>query len=111
MKIRENGNAHRTAEEWEEIVQRYESSGQSLRAFCGREDPSETTLWKWRGKLRGTAKSLARANFLEAKVATTPISNSEEGYEINLRGERSIRVTPPINSQALAELIRIVEKC
>ena len=109
MRIREDGKIFRTAAEWEEIIARFESSGQSPSAFCEAEKISGTSLFKWRGKLRGATSQIRRADFVEAKGGS--ISGAGESYEIRLRGERAIRVKMPFNAAVLSELIRVVEKC
>lgn len=109
MKIRSNGKIYRTLEEWEEIIRRYELSGQSPLDFCEAESIAATTLYKWRKRLRGTRSEMTRGDFVEAKGLSLPRSDSS--YEITLKGGRGIRVSAPFSASVLGELIRVVEQC
>jgi hypothetical protein len=51
MRVLADGRVRRTATEWRGLVERYEQSGLSMTAFCGRAKLSRSSFVKWRRRL------------------------------------------------------------
>lgn len=43
----------RSAQQWEEMMERYERSGMSVAEFCAKEGVVLSTFHRWRAQLRG----------------------------------------------------------
>jgi len=75
MESKTNGRMHRSAGDWQEILNRFTSSGRSLAAFCRAEGISRSTLDVWRRKLQPKASSRkpARREFVEVTPVSEPM--------------------------------------
>jgi transposase-like protein len=67
----------RSAEQWGEIVRRYDSSGLGARAFCRREGLSSSSFERWRRR----AGSSAGARFIELVPPRPMADAAREGAE------------------------------
>lgn len=47
----------RTAEAWRELVEGYPASGLTVPAYCSRRGICRASFYRWRGLLRGSARS------------------------------------------------------
>jgi transposase-like protein len=74
MESKTNGRAHRSATDWQEILDRFASSGRSLAAFCRTEGISRSTFDMWRRKLqpKKTSKKRAPREFVEVTPVSEP---------------------------------------
>jgi transposase len=111
--------------EWRERVRRWERSGESVRAFCGREGLREPAFFGWRRELarrrqerqavraeRKRAKPLPpveSVRFLPVHVAAAKRADDLVGVEILLEAGRTIRVRPGFDRQTLAEVLSVLE--
>jgi transposase-like protein len=89
------GRVLRTAEERQELVARYKSSGLSMTAYCEREGLKLATLSHWvhkrarPGKRRGRQRRNGPMKFAEVKMA---LSGAPALVEVELSGGTRIRV-------------------
>ena len=89
MRVATNGRVRRTADEWRTIVQRFQDSGLSSRAFCRQEQVNLSSLMRWQRKLVAAG---AESSFVEltAPEQTTPAWSVEvelpDGCIVRLRG-------------------------
>ncbi len=51
MRVLADGRVRRTAAEWRGLVERFEQSGLSMTAFCGRAKLPRSSFVKWRRRL------------------------------------------------------------
>lgn len=90
MRSRSNGKVRRSVSEWREILQRFEGSQLSLRAFCKRESLSVESFRRWRAKLAADPVQTTPAPFVQM--------TRDEGLpafwslEIELPDGRTVRV-------------------
>jgi len=112
-------------QEWRERVQRWQQSGESVRAFCRREGLHESAFFAWRRELtrRRQERQAARTErkqvkpsmpakpirFLPVQVAVEDRTGDPGGVEILLDAGRAIRVRPGFDRQTLAEVLAILE--
>ncbi len=101
-----NGRIHRSVEEWQIVIDLFETRGSSPSVFCKEEGISESALYKWRKRLG--SKMLRKVEFIEAKE---PLVAKEEVFEVVLKCGRSLVVKNTFNAVLLSELIRVVERC
>ena len=112
-------------QEWRERVQRWQQSGESVRAFCRREGLHESAFFAWRRELtrRGQERQAVRTERKQVKPSTSakpirffPVQVALEnrtgdpgGVEILLDAGRAIRVRPGFDRRTLAEVLAILE--
>ena len=95
---------------WRRIVEGERSSGLSVRAWCSQNDVRESAFYWWR-------RELARR---DGKTALVPVRITVDGpdvrsatassnpIEIILPHQRSVRITGPIDRQALIDVIAVL---
>ena len=47
-----NTKVHRSAEQWQSLMQTYEDSGLSQQVFCQQNNIAQSTFYSWRSKLK-----------------------------------------------------------
>ncbi len=89
---RSRPHVRRSEEEWREIVQRFEASGQSQHEFCKSEGLTLASFTRWRRRLQASATPAAIDHgFVEiARACTTPTWT----IELELPGGGVLRVRP-----------------
>jgi transposase-like protein len=95
-------------ESWRQIVDGQRSSGLAVAAYCRKRGISECSFYKWRRRLRSSARAGVEttAPFVEFK---TPILSTAEGIEIFLPGERHLLVRRGFDHDLLVEVVRTLE--
>ena len=112
-------------QEWRERVQRWQQSGESVRAFCRREGLHESAFFAWRRELtrrrqerqavrteRKQVKSSTPAKpirFLPVQVAVENRTGDLAGVEVLLSEGRTIRVRLGFDRQTLAAVLAVLE--
>ena len=112
-------------QEWRERVQRWQQSGESVRAFCRREGLHESAFFAWRRELtrRRQERQAVRTErkqvkpstpakpirFLPVQVALENRTGDPGGVEILLDAGCAIHVRPGFDRQTLAEVLAILE--
>jgi transposase len=111
--------------EWRERMQRWRRSGESVRAFCRREDLRESAFYAWRrelarrreehqvlrgdGKEAGASPSAEAVRFLPVQVVEEGRREDSGGVEILVGRERTIRVRPGFDRQTLLDVLAVLE--
>ena len=115
---------------WRRRLRRHASSGQSARAWCRKHRVKESAFYWWRRELaRRDAqrkpmarrdeqrKPLARrvaearsASFVPVHVTGEPTGDGDSQIEIVLTDGRRVRVHGPVNGQALADVLDVLER-
>ena len=98
----------RSQEEWEQIINEYASSNESLAGFCRRRGVSDGSFQYWRARLERQAGSPA-AEPLAVDRYVLSQSPPSARYEIRLSNGRSITVTGGFNPTELAGLVSLLE--
>lgn len=105
----------RSAAQWAELVAAWRDSGVSGRTFAAEQDVSETSLYRWASRLQPQAvQRPARQSFVAVQVSNEPRAKAVEEpgrMELVARGGRLIRVTAPIDPEALATVLQVLEQC
>ena len=102
---------------WRRIVREHERSGLGIREFCRRGKLTETAFYFWRHELqRRQAEQEQRRPDPPAVPAFVPVRVAEHvgepgvgRIEIELSGGRRVHVTPPVDRQALADVLAVLE--
>jgi transposase-like protein len=96
----------RRPEEIERIVQAYEASGLSQRAFAQSIGLSPQSLRNWickrQGRPRETRSTIVPVRIVETQATSTP-------FEVVLSGRRVVRVAPDFDADALKKLVSALE--
>jgi transposase len=114
--------------QWRERVQRWERSGESVRAFCRGEGLHESAFYAWRRELarRRQERQALRAarkqahagpnaaatepvRFLPVQVTAEKVAEERSGVEILLHTKRTIRVRPGFDRQTLRDVLAVLE--
>jgi transposase len=119
-------------QQWQMAIQRWQSSGQSVRAFCRQEGLKESAFFFWRRELAlhdredaASPPSPPRVNkrktslpaestgpaahFLPVQVIAGHDPQRVGGIEIILGWGRAVRVPPRFDRQTLAEVLAVLE--
>jgi len=86
------------------IVEAQRRSGVSLAAFARRHRMSAPRLYDWRRRL----DVAVAPRFLP--VTLKPIAPEASAVTILLRGGRRVRVTPGVDDQTIARVVRVLEE-
>ena len=98
-----------TVERWRSLIQRQDSSGLTVAAFCQRAGVSQPSFYSWRHRLR------SEALFAEVKVsrertpAHTASAPAAVGIELRLPDDRCVVVRPGFDRQTLRDLLDVLE--
>ena len=85
----------RSAEQWREIQQRFEHSGQTQAAFCAGEGLALSTFTLWRRKLdssRGMIPNNDAAMFVALPDSNIPVSTTLWDVELQLGADVVLRL-------------------
>ena len=103
---------------WEELVRRWQKSGQTVRAFCLAEGLQESAFYSWKRKIgqsgrkvSTTRRPLQKAvpSFLPVQVVAAHANEAARGVEIVLAQGRVVRVVPGFDRQTLADVLSLLE--
>jgi transposase-like protein len=96
------------ARRWTELVQAYEMSGQSQRAFCAREGIGQSTLRYWRRRLKGVSGESTGScgtRLVSVKVREEAPSSEASGLSIVADQGLRIEVSRDFDSATLERLM------
>ena len=117
-------------QQWQMAIQQWQSSGQSVRAFCRQEGLKESAFFFWRRELalqdradtalhpstscqRKTSSPVeptgAAACFLPVQVVAGRDPRRAGDIEIVLGSGRAVRVPPQFDKQTLADVLAVLE--
>jgi len=104
---------------WRKTMEQHRQSGLSIHEFCRREKLREPSFYSWRRELarrdavrRSSTPGRRKTVFLPVRLApeAPPAPPNPSGrIEIELPGRRRVHVAPPINRQALADVLAVLE--
>jgi len=102
---------------WRGILGEQFRSGLSVHAFCRKRQLAESTFYFWRRALgpREGARAPVRshapavgASFVGVQVADERSADLAGRMEIILSGGHRVQVTPPVDGEALAEVLAVL---
>jgi len=100
---------------WRDRIQRWRSCGGSVREFCRREEVPEASFYHWRREIarRGAERTVKpkrrRALFVPVRVMAEAPSAPGGEIAIALTDGRRIHLTPPVDKQALSDILAVME--
>ena len=106
--------------QWRRIIREHTRSGLNIRGFCRKSKLHESAFYFWRRELerRDLARNKAereqrkhpsaQAAFVPVRV-TEEVRNDASRIEIVLSGGRRIHVVAPVDRQALADVLAVLE--
>ncbi|MCY2928887.1 MAG: hypothetical protein NTV86_05225 [Planctomycetota bacterium] len=110
---------------WRRMVKGQRGSGLTVRAFCRKSKLAESAFYFWRRELQRrkaeqeqSGRGQRRAAGRKPKVAFLPVHVAEEigpgpqtsgRIEIELAGGRRVHVAAPVDRQALADVVAVLE--
>jgi hypothetical protein len=103
---------------WRGVLKRYAASGLSIRAFCQREQLTESAFYAWRRTIAlrdSEAKSQTGRGGRPKQPAFLPLlvdgrDRHDGALVIELAGGRMLRLSDAIGPQRLAEIVRALEQ-
>ena len=95
---------------WRRRLRRQAESGQSVRAWCRKHRVTETAFYWWRRELARRDAEDSAASFVPVHVTETPAGDGDASIEIVLTDGRRVRITGPVNGQALADVLDVLEQ-
>ena len=109
-------------ETWRRIIRGHARSGLTIRRFCRENGLTESAFYFWRRELQRRQAQRAQQQRGRAKrppgqgvPAFVPVCVAEQarpdaaGIEIVLSGGRRVHVTAPVDRQALADVVAVLE--
>lgn len=103
---------------WRSMIERHGQSRLAIREFCRNEKLSEPSFYAWRREIarRETQSRIVpkrprrrrKASFVPVRLATES-APSNGRIEIELSRDRRIHLTSPIDKQALADVLAVLE--
>ena len=104
---------------WQRTIQEQRQSGLSVRAFCRKHAAHESAFYFWRRELARREEAepgatTGRAARSRRQAAFVPVHVAEDApaggrIEIVLPGGRRIHAAPPVDRQALADVLAVLE--
>ena len=88
---------------WRALLEGWEASGLSLRAFASREGLNLGTLWSWKKRLRVERETATR--FLPVVVSDSSARRAD-GFELALHDGMALRIPPDFDEATLTRLVR-----
>ena len=96
---------------WREMLKRQAASGLSVRAFCRREELTESTFYAWKRTIyqrnQETNSSAEPLTFISAIVTGEP--RGDGSIVMELVGGHVLRLPESIPAQRLAELVQALD--
>ena len=103
---------------WRRIIRDHTRSGMTTREFCHKNNLAESAFYFWRRELqrRQAEQERCQASDPPAAPAFVAVHVAEHGgtpaggsIEIELSGGRRIHVAAPVDRQALADVLAVLE--
>ena len=98
---------------WRSLIQRWRSSGLSVRAFCQQQRIAQPSFYVWRRTL--AQRDAATVNFVPVRVTAdsqaSPTADGSAGaVELVLGAGRRLRVGPGFDGPTLTRLLALLEE-
>ena len=87
---------------WRDMLRLWQSSGQTIRAFCHAQRLSEPSFYAWRRRI----SERAQPAFVPVRVTPTPSTSIP--LELIIASGRVVRVPPGFDSDTLRQLIAVL---
>jgi transposase len=97
----------RKEQEWRGWMERWQKSGQSVRAFCTAHGLSEPSFYSWRRAL--SRRSAPQPAFVPVRLLTEPAEAASFPVEVLLSNGRRLRVTADCDAATLARFVQAIE--
>jgi len=100
---------------WQQKLHEHSQSGLSIRAFCRQQKLAETAFHFWRREIarrqceRRPKPRRRRALFVPVRVTAEAQSVLGGEIAIALTDGRRIHLTPPVDKQALSDVLAVME--
>jgi transposase-like protein len=94
---------------WRQFIRDQQRSRSSIKAFCQSRGVSEPSFFAWRKKLALSKSAEPQADFVAVRVTPESIARSAH-IEIVLDRNRTVRVVPGFDRQALREVLALLEE-
>jgi transposase-like protein len=95
---------------WRKMVREQKRSGVSIRAFCRERGAPESAFYFWRRELeRRQAKRTTATAFVPVRVTEDAAAPAGGRIEIVLGRGRRVQVAGPVDRQALADVVAVLE--
>jgi len=97
---------------WRRQIERWRSSGLSIRRFCRSARTSEALFYYWRrtvARRDGQSGERGGSSFVPVRVTGDEPMRRDGKIEIILAGGRCVRVSGQVDGQMLAEVLAVVE--
>jgi hypothetical protein len=100
--------------DWQERLEKYETSGMEVDVFCLQEGISRSTLYRWIGRLKGgipdtmVAEKAAQGPAEPGEAVFVPISLKASPVEIELPNGGIVRLPLGVGQAVVVEVIRAV---
>ena len=97
---------------WRGVMQRWQRSGQSVRAFCDDQDLSEQSFYAWRRILAERDRQASTTTtepvpaFIPVRVTPPPATSA---LEVVVGTGRVVRVSPGFDAATLRDLLAVLE--
>jgi hypothetical protein len=98
----------RKEQEWRRWILQWRRSGQSVRAFCARQDLTQASFYLWRRELQ--RRDAAVVSFVPVQIAASEAPGPATGIEILLAGKRRVRVEPGFDALTLQRVVAALEE-
>jgi transposase-like protein len=114
---RQRGRDPHKERHWRQLLEQWQRSGQSVRAFCSAHGLSEQSLYWWRRELAGRdlqavspAEAASPPRFVPVHVRAEPVATLPGGLiEVVLDNGRRLRAGSDVDPRRLAELVTALE--
>jgi hypothetical protein len=113
---------------WRRIIREHTHSGLTIRKFCRKSKLPVSAFYFWRRELErrhldmreaeqeqrrphkrsAGARPVGRAAFVPVTVAQDVVTHAHGPVEIELSGGHRVHVTPPVDRQALADVLAVL---
>lgn len=114
-----SGSRRRSRGEWQELIERWQRSGQSVGAFCADLDLRVSTFSWWRWRLGSDQSSVsepeppisadAESWLRWTAPASAPADEEGVAFELRWPDGLTLRVPQGFDSSALARLLSVLE--
>jgi hypothetical protein len=89
---------------WRKHIAGQRGSGESVRGYCRAHGLKEPAFYWWRSELARRAKPAAQTAFVPVHV----VADAPNFIEITLAGGQQVRVSGPVERQALADVLAVL---
>lgn len=99
---------------WRQLIERWQRSGLSVRAFCERHRLAIPSFYAWRrtlqqGDRQGSGSAPTPVTFVPIPLPTQPPAD-DALIEVVLRNGRRLRLTPSVALSVIRDLVALLEE-